>query len=93
VHQDAEFIVLAQFDAASKFREFDSTTCGKCAGREKMNKTAYADARLGRVLDALDKSPYKDNTIEVFLTDHGFHLGEREHLVQGYNTIRSELGR
>jgi len=41
--------------------------------------TAYADAQLGRVLDTLDKSPYKDNTIVVFLTDHGFHLAEKNH--------------
>jgi arylsulfatase A-like enzyme len=41
--------------------------------------TAYADAQLGRVLDTLEKGPYKDNTIVVFLTDHGFHLGEKNH--------------
>jgi len=41
--------------------------------------TAYADAQMGRVLDALDRSPYKDNTIVVFLTDHGFHLAEKHH--------------
>lgn len=41
--------------------------------------TAYADAQLGRVLDALEESPYRDNTIVVFLTDHGFHLGEKHH--------------
>jgi len=40
---------------------------------------AYADAQLGRVLDALDASPHKDNTIVVLLTDHGFHLGEKHH--------------
>ena len=40
---------------------------------------AYADAQLGRVLDALDESPHRDNTIVVFLTDHGFHLGEKHH--------------
>jgi len=41
--------------------------------------TAYADAQIGRVLDALERSPYKDNTIVVLLTDHGFHLGEKHH--------------
>jgi arylsulfatase A-like enzyme len=41
--------------------------------------TTYVDTQIGRVLDALDKSPYKDNTIVVFLTDHGFHLGEKHH--------------
>jgi arylsulfatase A-like enzyme len=41
--------------------------------------TAYVDHQLGRVLAALDKSPHKDNTIVVFLSDHGFHLGEKNH--------------
>jgi arylsulfatase A-like enzyme len=30
------------------------------------------------VLDALEKSPHKDNTIVVLLGDHGWHLGEKE---------------
>ena len=41
--------------------------------------TTYVDTQIGRVLDALEKSPYKDNTIVVFLTDHGLHLGEKHH--------------
>jgi arylsulfatase A-like enzyme len=41
--------------------------------------TTYVDTQIGRVLDALDKSPYRDNTIVVFLTDHGLHLGEKLH--------------
>jgi arylsulfatase A-like enzyme len=45
--------------------------------------TAYADAQIGRVLDALDKGPYRDNTIVVLLTDHGFHLGEKNHWQKG----------
>ena len=40
---------------------------------------AYADAMVGRVLDALEKSPYRDNTIVVLWSDHGWHLGEKEH--------------
>lgn len=47
--------------------------------RAYLAATAYADAQIGRVLDALDKSPYRDNTIVVFLTDNGFHLGEKNH--------------
>lgn len=39
--------------------------------------TAYADAQVGRVLEALDKSPHRENTIVVMISDHGFHLGEK----------------
>lgn len=41
---------------------------------------SFADAMIGKIIDALDKSPYKDNTIIVLWSDHGFHLGEKEHL-------------
>lgn len=40
--------------------------------------TAFADYCLGVVLDALDASPHKDNTIIVLFADHGFHLGEKQ---------------
>jgi arylsulfatase A-like enzyme len=39
----------------------------------------YADAMLGRVLDALEQSPHRDTTIVVLWSDHGWHLGEKEH--------------
>lgn len=38
---------------------------------------SFADAMLGRVLDALENSPHKDNTIIVFWSDHGYALGEK----------------
>ena len=40
--------------------------------------TAFADYCLGVVLDALDASPHRDNTIVVLFADHGFHLGEKQ---------------
>ena len=38
---------------------------------------SYADAMMGRVLDALAASPHADNTIVVLWSDHGYHLGEK----------------
>lgn len=39
----------------------------------------FADAMLGRVLDAVESGPNADNTIVVLWSDHGWHLGEKEH--------------
>ncbi len=40
---------------------------------------SYADAMMGRVLDALESSPYADSTIVVLWSDHGYHHGEKGH--------------
>lgn len=45
--------------------------------------TAFADRQIGRVLEALDDSRYRDNTIVVLWSDHGFHLGEKRHWAKG----------
>jgi arylsulfatase A-like enzyme len=39
---------------------------------------SFVDDQVGRVLDALDKGAYGDNTYVVLFSDHGFHLGEKE---------------
>ncbi len=39
----------------------------------------FADAMLGRVLDALQSGPNANNTIVVLWSDHGWQLGEKEH--------------
>lgn len=40
---------------------------------------SFADAMLGRVLDALEEGPNAKDTIVVLWSDHGWHLGEKEH--------------
>ena len=39
---------------------------------------SFTDDRIGLILDALDKSPYADNTLIVLLGDNGYHHGEKE---------------
>ena len=40
---------------------------------------AYTDMNVGRLLDALEQSPHKNNTIIVLWGDHGWSFGEKEH--------------
>jgi len=39
----------------------------------------FADAQLGLVLDALDETGLTENTIVLFTSDHGYHMGEHGH--------------
>lgn len=39
--------------------------------------STYADAQIGRVLDAMDDLNLWQNTIVMLWTDHGYHQGER----------------
>jgi arylsulfatase A-like enzyme len=39
----------------------------------------FCDAQVGRLLDGLEKSPYRDNTIICLWSDHGWSLGEKSH--------------
>lgn len=49
------------------------------AVRGYLASIAFADAQVGRLLDALDQSPYADDTVVILWGDHGQHLGEKLH--------------
>ncbi|MEQ5789194.1 sulfatase [Erythrobacter sp. NFXS35] len=42
--------------------------------------SSFADEMIGRLLDGLDASGQRDNTIIVLWSDHGFHLGEKNRI-------------
>ena len=39
---------------------------------------AFIDDQVGTILDALEASPWRNNTVVVLTSDHGFHMGEKE---------------
>jgi arylsulfatase A-like enzyme len=53
--------------------------------RAYLASISFVDSQVGRVLTALEKSPFADNTIVVLWSDHGYHLGEKA--VSGKNTL------
>ncbi len=47
--------------------------------------TSFVDAQVGRLLNALERNGYADNTIVVIWSDHGWHIGEKG--ITGKNTL------
>lgn len=41
---------------------------------------AFVDEQVGKVVDAVNNSQFKDNTIIVFVSDHGWQMGEKDFL-------------
>ncbi len=64
---------------ASKPRRFKEYTGKPGPSRGYAACISYADFELGRLLQGLEGSLEAENTIVVVWTDHGWHLGEKEH--------------
>lgn len=41
---------------------------------------SFMDDQVGRLLDALERSPYAEDTLVVFSSDNGYHMGEKNYL-------------
>ncbi|MEX2115117.1 MAG: sulfatase [Pirellulales bacterium] len=74
---------LAMHDAREILRAFGDRPNGRPTPDEVLAlrhgyyaATSYADAQIGKVLDALDQFDLRKNTIVVLWSDHGYHLGE-----------------
>jgi len=52
---------------------------------------AFVDEQIGEVLDAIEKSPYADNTLIVLTSDHGYQMGEKEYMFK--NSLWEESAR
>lgn len=63
----------------------------KEAVRAYLASISFADACLGKIFQALENSPYADNTIVVVWGDHGWHLGEKQRFLK--NTTWAEAAR
>ncbi|MDA9961964.1 sulfatase [Opitutales bacterium] len=59
----------------------DELTCRK-AMQAYYACVSFVDAQVGRMMDALERLDLADNTIVVFWSDHGYHLGEHNGIWQ-----------
>jgi arylsulfatase A-like enzyme len=77
----AKDIALRGADASGKGYHAHVIEAGqwKPAVQGYLASIAFADAMLGRLLDALEESDHADNTIVVVWSDHGWQLGEKDH--------------
>lgn len=41
---------------------------------------AFTDEQVGKVLDALNNSKFRDNTIVILTSDHGWQMGQKQYL-------------
>jgi arylsulfatase A-like enzyme len=65
------------FRRAGDDRRFKKDKAWEDVRRAYLACNSWADYNIGRVLDALEKSPYADNTVVVVWSDHGYHQGEK----------------
>ncbi|TAN35689.1 MAG: DUF4976 domain-containing protein [Verrucomicrobia bacterium] len=75
----------------SKQYVFDEKTLREIAA-EYYGMISHIDASIGRILDALEKNRLQENTIVVFIADHGEYLGSH-HLLYKAEWMYEELVR
>ena len=56
-----------------------SSQARKEATQAYLAMLTFTDELVGKIIDSLEASAYLDNTIVVFWSDHGLHLGEKQH--------------
>lgn len=59
--------------------------------RNYFSALSHGDYHLGRILDALAASPHAENTIVAIVSDHGFHLGNRNRYMK--STLWEQVAR
>jgi choline-sulfatase len=69
---------LTHASTAPRHREIVESGQWEHAVRAYLASVTFMDAQVGRLLDALRRSRHANNTIVVFWSDHGFHLGEKQ---------------
>jgi arylsulfatase A-like enzyme len=76
VAEDQQDIPKAAFGSRKAVYDRMTDAQRRQARRAYCASISFLDAQVGRVLDALDTHGLADDTIVVFTSDHGYHMGE-----------------
>ncbi|MBT5020347.1 sulfatase [Planctomicrobium sp.] len=77
----AEMHELPKYPRLKWLRENNDEQFKKCV-QAYLASIAFMDHQVGKVLDALEKSRYAENTIVVLFSDHGYHIGEKDRVAK-----------
>lgn len=76
VKEDQEDLPAPALGSHKKEQEKLTDDLRRQARQAYLASISFMDAQVGRVIDALDRLGLADNTIIVFTSDHGYHMGE-----------------
>ena len=68
--------------AGSDFNIIKESGQWKHAVQARLASCSFADACVGHVLGALERSKYRDNTVVVLWGDHGYNVGDKDHFAK-----------
>ena len=68
------------FDRYRKFLRIGGERLVKLWLQAYLASITFMDDQLGKILDALESSPYRDDTYIVFTSDNGYHIGEKTYI-------------
>ena len=73
------FLTINNYAVAPTHAEVVNNDRQRSLTRAYLASISFVDHCVGIVLDALKSSPHAKNTMIVLWSDHGFHLGEKQH--------------
>ena len=73
------FLTINNYAVAPTHAEVVSNGKQQSLTHAYLASISFVDHCVGVVLDALKSSQYSDDTVIVLWSDHGFHLGEKQH--------------
>ena len=73
------FLTINDYAVAPTHAEVTGSGNQRSLTHAYLASVSFVDHCVGIVLGALEESPHADNTIIALWSDHGFHLGEKQH--------------